>query len=143
MRLNIFLKPSIPDKIPPAMQDAVEKLRSSKNKEDCLKRAYGILTKKYRGYRLMTYIRFFEIFEDDMEKIWAKDGFLHCTNMNYLMRILLVKSGFFQDSDIDLRWTVYWGSPHQYMSIDIGDKKVDVDIWGHVNGVKFGEHAGL
>tara|TARA_Y100000310_G_scaffold148238_1_gene147486 strand:- start:727 stop:1170 length:444 start_codon:yes stop_codon:yes gene_type:complete len=140
---NLFSKLRIPKKLPKGMQKAVEKLRKSKNKEDCLRKAYNILTKKYRGYHFRTYIRFFELFITDANKLWNKSGFLHCTNMNYLMRILLVKSGFFKENDITPKLTLIWyKSIHQYLNIKINrNKSINVDPWGKVYGIKFGDFA--
>jgi len=129
---NFFRKAEIPENIPKTMQDVVYELKKSKNNEEYLRKAYDILTKKYRGYHIRTYLRIFDLFISDVDKLWAKSGFLHCNHMNYLLRILLVKSGFF--NDIRLKWTLVWYiSPHQYLKINLGKKEIDIDIRGNAN----------
>ncbi|HBP01429.1 MAG: hypothetical protein UY41_C0009G0016 [Candidatus Moranbacteria bacterium GW2011_GWE1_49_15] len=100
------------------------------------------MTRKYRGYRVKTYTRFFEIFKKDIGYFWGREGFLHCTNMNFIMRVLLVKSGFFAEEDLKLKWTQIWYvSPHQFLQVKVDGKWIDVDIWANVYGVGFGKHA--
>ncbi|MFH0923601.1 MAG: hypothetical protein V1825_02605, partial [Candidatus Falkowbacteria bacterium] len=117
--------------------------------------AYEILIAKYRSQRIKTYTKLFNVFSNDIDKMWSQTGFLHCTNMNYLMRTLLIKSGFFNDSDIALKWTMVWYiSPHQYIQVNMGmspnallsrnsqnNKKINIDIWGKSYGIKFGDYA--
>ncbi|MBW2991376.1 hypothetical protein KY348_06780 [Candidatus Woesearchaeota archaeon] len=133
----------IPGKLPKDMQIIVNKLKKSRNKEDCLRKAYDILSKKNRGHRLKTYTCLPELFVCNVNKLWKKKGFMHCTNINYLLRILLVKSGFFKEKDIKSKWTLVWYfSPHQYLKIRLNKNKfVYVDIWAKPYGIKFGEYA--
>lgn len=140
---NLFWKSKIPERLPKDMQAVVDRLKKSKGKKDCLRRAYEILSKKYKGCKFYTYRRFFDLFVTDLKKIWEKSGCLHCTHLNYLLRVMLVKSGFFKDEDIQLRLTlVYYVSVHQYLKIKIGKNDyVNVDLWGNTNGVKFGDYA--
>jgi hypothetical protein len=140
---NIFSKPEIPPKLPKGMEALIAKLKKSKNKKDCLKKAYSFLSNKYKGYMVKTYTRLFDLFISDINKIWAKSGFLHCNNMNHLIRILLLKSGFFKDDDITLKWSLVWYiSPHQYLRVKINDNEyINVDIWGSSHGISLGDYA--
>ena len=143
MLLNFFTKLPIPNKIPEEMQKIAEELSRSASKEDCLKSAYEIMTQKYRGYRFRTYTKIHLAFETDLEKLWQRTGFMHCHAINYLLRILLIKSGWFDDSDIRFRYSLVWYiSPHQYLRVKVGDDKcLDVDIWNHHYGKEFGDYA--
>lgn len=145
IKINMFLlcsKTKIPDKLPESLQNVVEELRKSKNKEECLRRAYDVLSAKYRGYKFRTYLKLHEHFIFDVERLWKKSGFLHCTNFNYLLRILLIQSGFFKSEDIIKKWTLlYYISPHQYLKIKINDQEfVNVDLWGKIYGIKLGDY---
>ena len=91
---------------------------------------------------MCTYLKIFDAFVSDLNKICARNSFLHCHNLNYLLRVSLIKSGFFDEEDIKLRWSfVRYISPHQYMSIAVGDKVIDVDLWGKAQGIEFGDYA--
>jgi len=139
---NLFSKEAIPEKLPSGMEKIVEELKKSKSKEECVERAYSAISEKYRGYRVKTYLRLFDLFVSDVEKIWAKSGFIHCHTMNYLMRILLVKSGWFEDSDVRVKWTLVWYiSPHQYLDVKIDEKAIIIDLWGKTYGIKLGDYA--
>lgn len=73
----------------------------------------------------------------------GKKGFLHCTKLNYLIRILLIKGGLFKEEDIELRWTSTWLIfPHQYLKVKINKNKfINVDLWGKAYGIPFGSYA--
>ena len=142
MPLDLFSKTPLPESLPEKMQITVDELKKSSGKEDCLKKVYGIMTRKYRGYRVKTYTRFFEVFKKDIGCFWGREGFLHCTNMNFVMRTLLVKSGFFSEEDLNLKWTQIWYvSPHQFLQVNVDGKWIDIDIWANTYGVGFGDHA--
>lgn len=100
MPLDLLSKTRIPEALPTKMQMIIDDLKKSSGKEACLKKAYEILNEKYRGYRVKTYTRLFDLFTTDIKKLWNTNGFLHCTNINYVMRILLIKSGHFEEDDI-------------------------------------------
>ncbi len=138
---NLFWKSKIPESLPQGIQAIVHRLKKSKSKEDCLRNAYDILSKKYTGCSI--FIRFFDLFVTDLDKLWQKDGGLHCTNLNYLLRVLLIKSGFFNEEDIKLKLTLIgYVSIHQYLKIRIKKNKfVNVDMWGASHGVKLGYYA--
>jgi hypothetical protein len=130
------------EELPEDMKKQVLILRKSKTKEECLKLAYDILTKKYQGKRFLTYFFIHRLFEKNIENIWKRNGFLHCTTMNYLLKTLLINSNFFKEKDIKFKWTLVWLiSPHQYSQVNLGDKKINVDIWGANHGIKFGDYA--
>ena len=142
MPLDLFKKTLIPNQLPDEMRDVIAELKKSSDKEDCLKRTYEILNKKYRGYHLKTYTRIFNIFSKDLSKLWQKNGLLHCTNMNYIMRALLIKSGYFNEDEIKIKWAFVWCiSPHQYLQVKINNHWINIDIWGNAFGIKFGDYA--
>ena len=66
-----------------------------------------------------------------------------CTQQNYVLRLLLVKSGKFKDSEIRIKWTlVAYISPHQYLQVKVGKGNwVNVDMWGSSKGVPFGDYS--
>ena len=142
MPIDLFTKTPIASELPVEMQQMIQDLKKCSSREDCLWRSSEILKKKYRGYRMRTYFKIYEIFTSDVEKLWHRRGFLHCTNLNYLLRTLLVESGFFRDEELILRWTQIWYlSPHQYMQVIINNQAINIDIWAYAFGIKFGDYA--
>ncbi|MCK4744707.1 hypothetical protein KAS41_01450 [Candidatus Parcubacteria bacterium] len=143
MKNNFISKIKIPKNLHGEIKKAVDEIKKMPNQEKCLQKAYEIMTNRYRGYKFRTYSRLFQIFTFDAQKLWSKTGFIHCHNANYLMRILLVKSGFFKNADIKNKWTlVYYISPHQYLLVKLDNGQyVNIDIWGKVYGIKFGDYA--
>jgi len=123
------------------LDEAIKKLKKAKNKKECLNMAYDIVSKKYHGERIKTYIRIWELSYFNIKKLWLRKGFLHCTNINKVMKYLLVKSGHFKNSEIKKKWTIIVISPHQYLQINLDGQKVNVDVWGKKLGIKFGKYA--
>jgi len=113
MPLDLFSKTPIPDVLPNEMQKIINEIKKSLNNKECLKSVYDILVAKYRCNRIKTYTKLFDVFKHDIGTLWSVNGFLHCTNINYVMRTLLIKSDFFSEDNIRLRWTQIWYiSPH-------------------------------
>ena len=139
---NFLSKKPIPDVLPESMEPVLEHLRSSPSKEECLKRAYSIITSKYRGYKIRTYLRFWEMFNHDISYWWGRSGLLGCTNFNFMLRTLLVRSGMFRDEDIIPRITVLYISPHQYLDVKLDSgKSIKVDCWAKAYGIALGDYA--
>lgn len=138
---NLLWKKKIPDKLPGEMEAVINKLKKIKNKEKLVRKVYSIVTKRYHGCYI--YNDFFKLFLTDMAKFWKSKGAMHCTNMNYLMRIFLIKSKVFKEDDIKLKLTlVDYCSIHQYLKIRINNKKtICADPWGEANGIRFGDYA--
>jgi len=129
--------------LPDKMQVIVENLKKSKNKEDCLRQAYNILVKKYRGRRFLAFLNFPKLFDKELDRIWSQDGYIYCTTLNYLLHILLIKSGWFNEDDIKLKLTIFWYiSIHQYLEIRMREGKIiNIDLWGKFYGIEFGDYT--
>jgi hypothetical protein len=140
---DTFYKSSLPKEIPDEIQKVVEELRKTRNREECLKKAYAVLTDKYQGRRFRTLLLPHYLLITELRKLWNKSGFIYCNQMNYLLRLLLIKSGWFKDKDVELKWTLIWYiSLHQYCRVRLSNKKyVNVDIWGKAQGFPLGDYA--
>ena len=137
---NLFSKVKIPDTIPKGMQDVVDDLKKSKDKKDCLKRAYDFLSDRFVGCHI--FIRFFDLFVTDLDKLWNRSEKSHCTNLNYLLRVLLIKSEFFKEEDVKPKLTTIYISPHQYLKVMLNKEEfINVDPWGAKYHIKFGKYA--
>jgi len=93
---HYFKKEKIPEKLPEEMEQTVKQLRNSVDKEDCLRKAYDIITNRYHGHRFVYIFKIFGALKNKtVNELWKHSGYLHCNFLNYLLRILLIKSGFF------------------------------------------------
>jgi hypothetical protein len=142
MPLDLFSKTKLPDEIPACLIPVIGKLSACQNQTQCLNLAYDILSQKFYGRHIKTYSRFWEVWKNNIEKLWNQEGFLHCTNLNFLLRFLLVKSGWFTEENIQLQWTNYlFISPHQYALVKADKKIIPVDIWAKFIGIPIGDYA--
>lgn len=139
-------KRRLPKRAPDCMMPAIKELKKLATKEQCLERAYHILAEKFYGDFSFSLYNPHKLFFFSVENAWQskKKIPLHSVHINYLLRILLVKSGHFLDQDLWPKIThLYVLFPHQYMWIWLADKqKVQiVDIWAEKYGIPFGHYA--
>ncbi len=138
----LFSKTPLPKTCPHEINSIILQLQKLQTKEQYLKGAYDFITNRYESRRLDTVFKVFELYSTSLESLWNREGFMHCTNQNYLLAILLVRSGLFAESDIKLQWALVDLCPHQYLKIKLHDERwVEVDCWGRHYGVGFGNHA--
>ncbi len=136
-----FSKGPLPDELSSVFSELVNDLNDLSSKDEALKEVYKIISLRFRASRLKVILRSRRIFLKDPEIMWKKN-FLYCHQMNYLLRLLLVKSRWFEDDDIKLKYSlVYYFMPHQYLKIRISDNQyMNVDPWGRSFGVKLGDY---
>lgn len=141
MVVDLWEKSPLQHDLPHSMREIADKLAGENDQLSCLRRAYEILTDRFHGDRLKTFTYRLDLFSHDLHYLWNKK-FLHCTNSNYLLRHLLIASGHFKESDIQLSWTRIWYvSPHQYVQVKVANKRTDVDIRASRYGIPFGDHS--
>lgn len=139
---NLLAKKKLPDKLPKELAEVVSEVKKTKSKREALKKAYSIVTSRYKGDVVPTYTKFHRLFGWDAKSIWKEHGYLHCNKQNYILRLLLVKSGWFKESDLKQKKIMLCGlSPHQYLQVRVDGAWVDVDCWAAVFGVPIGKHA--
>lgn len=97
--------------------------------------SFLFVAKRWHGPRLNLLFRFPRLFLRDIEKILDARGYMHYTNMNYVLRVMCIRSELFTEDDIELRLTHTWFlSIYQYLRVHIWDKKyhswpVELSIW--------------
>ncbi|MBN2112491.1 hypothetical protein JW707_05340 [Candidatus Woesearchaeota archaeon] len=133
---NVLSKQEIPDKIPKEMQKIVRKLKKCRTKKECLQEAYNAVVKNHFGSMLGIITYFPAVFIMDISKLW-KTRNLHCHSMSYLLRVLLIKSGRFNEKDIKQKLIFTHWFIHIFLVVNLGKKWVNVDPWAK-NAVKKG-----
>lgn len=141
---NFLTKEPLPEITNTNLIAAIDTVRKSSSKKEALEKAYQQITNRYRGYRFLTYTLFWRIFEADPNKLWNRKKFLHCTQQNFLLRTLLIKSGWFTEDDLNLGYSlVCYFSPHQFLKVKINDiTYIAVDTWAYHFGAPMGYYAG-
>ena len=137
---HIF-KQSILSIVNSKLLQAIDSVRRVSSKERALRRAFRLITDRYTGYRFHT-LPFWKAYEGGPNILWKQTGFMHCTQQNFLLRVLLVKSGWFSEKDISLGYSLIWYfSPHQYLIIKMNDGYLAVDPWNYRFGANVGKFA--
>jgi hypothetical protein len=140
---NLFSKIPIPKNIPKELERKIREFSRGRSKEEFLKRSFFYLASRYPGSRVNFVLKFGRLFEKDIFVIWNYRDYVHCTTMNYLFRIMLVKSGLFKDDDIQFKLTNSWYIMiHQYLDIRLpGNKHVTLDPWNYPFGIDYGKYG--
>lgn len=138
----LFSKTPLPKTCTGEINSVILQLQKLQTKEQYLKGAYDFITTRYESKRLDTAFKLFGLYSTSLENLWNRKGFMHCTNQNYLLAMLLVRGGLFAESDIKPQWALVDLCPHQYLKIKLHDGQwVEVDCWGRHYGIGFGNHA--
>lgn len=139
---HLFSKELIPTISNQDLLRSIEEVKLAKNKREAIEIAFNLITKKYRGFRFRTYLFFWKAFEKDPNTLWEHNGFLHCTQMNYLLRVLLIKSEWFTENEIKLGYSFVWFvSIHQYLIVSVNGKEIALDPWNYYYGYPMGTYA--
>ena len=136
----------IPQITNPEFKKAILSVKRAKNLENAMKMAVlevRKITGSEGGARFKTYLQIHKAFEKDPNKLWDRKGYMRCTHQNYLVRILLVKSGWLKESQITLGYSLVWYiSPHQYLKVKLDNNIIiAIDPWNMNHGAKIGEYA--
>src|SRR5262245_7121353 len=139
----LFGKTALPRRLDEELTGAVAELQRFKDREEYLRAAYDMITRRFESGRAKTFFRLTDLLATSTQDLWNRSGFLHCTNQNYLLTLLVLKGGLFTKKDVKPYWTRVWlFSPHQYLRIRISQTKtIDVDCGARHYGVPFGQHA--
>jgi hypothetical protein len=139
---HLIKKEPIPDITNPSLLASIEELKNCSSVEHAMKSALEILASKFKSKRLETYLLLNLFFEKDPNKLWERTGFMHCTHQNFLFRVLLVRSGWLREEQIELAYSlVYWVSPHQFLKIKLPHDTVAIDPWNYIFGAAYGKYA--
>ncbi len=90
------------------LQQTINDLKKCSSAEVATKQALDILKAKYDSGTVRTYFYFWMAMQSDPNSLWDRKGFMHCTQQNHLLRLLLVESGQVEERDIRLGYSLIW-----------------------------------
>jgi len=129
-----------PEKIPEDMERKIEELKDKANSpREFLELVFDYLGTRYHSERFNTLFKFHYLFKD-LEDIWSRTGFIPCNQSNFLMRIFLIKSGWFKDEEIRRQYVFVNFVPHQYLQVKVDGEWIDVDVGEKYRGMPIGKH---
>jgi hypothetical protein len=135
-----FKEEVISEPIPAEMMNKINQLKNqAENREQFLELTYDYLGSRFNSERLNTLLKFSYLFMP-LDKIWRLEGYIPCTMNNYLLKIFLVRSGWFKEADIRRSHVFVNFVPHQYLQVNINDKWLDVDVGEKQRGLPIGRH---
>jgi hypothetical protein len=134
-----FRRRPLPDTLPQDFEAMLHKLSiESSNNRDFLAKSYDYVTSHYKGSRIRTLANFWVAFQ---EPVNHPPGFLPCTSQNHLLRLMLVKSKRFQESDIEVKVIPLNLFIHQYLRVHVDGEWIDVDPWSAFRGIPLGKKS--
>jgi len=134
-----FRKKPIPKKLPKELANQIYKLKATTDSDlEYVRACYKYITDHFYCGRLETLTKVQYTFHDVFDHV---TGHLPCTLQNYLLRIMLIKSGRFRDEDIELETVPFNMIIHQVAKVKVNNKWIYVDPGGSNLGKEFGEAA--
>jgi len=135
-----FGNEEMPAEIPIDMKKMIDELKvKAGSPRDFLELAYDFVGSRYRSERFSTIIKFNYLFFT-LDRIWRMSGYIPCTQSSYILRIFLIKSGFFREEEIKRKHFFVNFIVHQYLQVKVNGEWVDVDVGEKQNGMKIGNH---
>lgn len=130
----------LPEEISSDMENAIEEFkRKASTPKDFLELAYDYLGNKYHSQRLNVILKPAYLFKR-LNEVWQMNGYIPCTQSNFVLRIFLVKSGFFKDEEVRRKHIFVNFIIHQYLEVKLDDKWTSVDVGEKHNGMPIGKH---
>ena len=128
------------EEIPLDLWEKIEDNSKSKSDLDYIKYSYYEIGNKYtsepRYYLRESYSKFWET---NVTEIWEGTADRPSSVQNYMLKLVLIKSGRFSEEDI-ISVNTYCGiTPHQYLKVRVDNEWIDVDVWDKEQPHKFGE----
>lgn len=138
-----FGRYSVPKTVSPDIMHVITQLKAeSSGAEEYLNKAYNFVLSRWHAERIKTIYYFPLAFRRDVEKIWKRSGYAHCTTMNMILTVLLVHSGYFTAEDIRIHHTFLNMFIHQYLTVRVNGVWVDADPGGAaIRHMPLGQHA--
>lgn len=137
-----FKRRKIPEKIPREFMKVIIDLKKiSKSKEDFAKKSYNYFSNRFHSEPGRVWADFPFLFIKRIDKLWGKK-LLHCHQLNYMYRIVLIKSRMFKEEDIKIRHGICFLNIHQFLIINVSkseEKWRNVDLFARAIGYKFGQ----
>ena len=137
-----FSKDGLPEELPDELNEAIMRIKeeSGNNKEKFIQKSYEYITKNFRVTG--PFVDFPSLFWHKPQHMLENRNRMHCTQLNYLLRLMLVNSGMFDDKDIKQRITTTRLCIHQYLKVKLNGKWIDADPWaGVAKKIPLGKHS--
>jgi hypothetical protein len=135
-----FKEESVPDTIPRSMAKEIDNLKNqARTSEQFLKLAYDFVGLKYRSERLNTILKFHCLFKT-LDQAWAMTGYVPCTISSYILKIFLVRSGFFKENEVGRKYSFVNFILHQYLRVKVDGQWLDVDVGERQRNLPLGQH---
>lgn len=140
---HIFSKYPIPENIPEELKKVIRDFSEQSSSEEFLKKSFEYITQNWWWDRYGIFLYMLRLSETRIWDILKTKWYLHCTTMNYLLRVMLVKSWYYQDNQIQEKWTHIWYiAPHQYLHIVLDNwEYIDIDPWNYQFGIPYGSYG--
>lgn len=138
---NLGWKSRIKGRLPKKVNEDMHKFgKECKTKEDVLDKVIHYELKRFYSKYYQYVTEFVLFYQNNIEHLWKKKGFLHCHQQNLILRYLLLETGRFTEDDIKIRETICYIGLHQYLQIRVeANKWINVDPFGMRLGHKKGE----
>ncbi len=132
------------DQVPAELLEVVRKLETeSHNQFEYANKAQEYIRSYWHIGRMQVLPHLPLAFRTDIDQIWAKKGYAHCTSINLLYVNLLTHSKFFTPKDIRIKHKLFNLFVHQYLELKIGKSWTPADPSMTILKTPLGVRTGL
>jgi len=134
-----FNSPIVPQNIPQDFLKVIADFnKKSKTDKEYLYNAYSYITERYHEARLKTIINWNYSFKNVFSH---KSGYIPWNIHNFLLKVMLVKSGRFKEEDVKTQIVFFNFFIHQYLKVKLDNQWIKVDPNSQYMGIPFGKVA--
>lgn len=133
-----FWRTKIPAKLPKSLERNISEVKREKSQLAALKKAYEIITERFYGKELETFTQMSRMMLHDVNKIWNNKGLAQCCIQCYFLRVLLVRSGHFTESQIRRIHGLSLFNIHQILTVKLKKGWIVIDPWAKFKDIPLG-----
>lgn len=132
------------EQVPAELIEVVSKLENeSQNAFDYANKAQDFIRQHWHIGRFEVFQHLPLAFRKNIDQIWKRKGYAHCTSINLLYVNLLTHSKFFAPEDIRVKHKLFNFFIHQYLELKIDGKWIFADPSMTILKTPLGERTGL
>jgi len=140
-----FFIPTERTDLPTEMQSVIDSINSNSSDDlEFIKKSFDFVNQRYSSGRLTYYITPSKLTQTNISLIWDSLGYMPCDKQTYVLELMLVHSGRFNNEEIKKGYSTCIISPHYYLKLRLNNgSKINLDVFSADFGKEFGKSSSI